>query len=100
MEIINYTEAGKSLKTILDCIADDEDHTAIIREDANDAVITSKRHYNSLIETLYLLSSPKNAQRLNKSIAALREGKFEKHDLIDPEDKYKNIIGRINPLRF
>jgi antitoxin YefM len=83
MKIVNYTEARKNLKTILDRVADDEDYTIIFRRDAEDAVIMSKSHYDSLIETLYLLSSPKNAQRLNESIAALREGKFEEHDLID-----------------
>ena len=83
MEIINYTEARKNLKTVLDRVADDEDYTVIYRRDAEDAVIMSKSHYDSLMETLYLLSSPKNAQRLNESIAALRRGEFEEHDLID-----------------
>ena len=83
MEIINYTEARKNLKTVLDRVADDEDYTVIYRRDAEDAVIMSKSHYDSLMETLHLLSSPKNAQRLNESIAALRRGEFEEHDLID-----------------
>ena len=83
MEIINYTEARKNLKSVLDRVADDEDYTVIFRRDAEDAVIMSKSHYDSLMETLHLLSSPKNAQRLNESIAALRRGEFEEHDLID-----------------
>ncbi|MEY2855811.1 MAG: hypothetical protein RLZZ74_120 [Cyanobacteriota bacterium] len=83
MEIVNYTEARKNLKTILDRVADDENCTIIFRRDAEDAVIMSKSHYDSLMETLYLLRSPKNAQRLNESIAALRAGQIEEHDLID-----------------
>ncbi|MGL5941494.1 MAG: type II toxin-antitoxin system Phd/YefM family antitoxin [Waterburya sp.] len=43
----------------------------------------SKSHYDSIMETLYLLRSPVNAAKLKESIAAVEAGEIEEHDLID-----------------
>ncbi len=83
MNIVNYTEARQNLKQVLDRVSDDRDCTVIVRRNAEDAVIMSKSHYDSLMETMYLLRSPKNAQRLTESIAAHQKGRIEEHDLID-----------------
>ena len=34
-------------------------------------------------ETTYLLQSPKNAQRLAQALEQLKEGKYQKHELIE-----------------
>ena len=44
----------------------------------------SMADFESWKETLYLLSSPANAQRLRESIAELDAGKGTAHELIDP----------------
>ena len=43
----------------------------------------SKSYYDSLMETVYLLSSPANAQHLQEAIAEYQAGKTQEHDLID-----------------
>lgn len=83
MKIVNYTEARNNFKSILDNVAEDRDCTVIVRRDAADAVLMSKAHYDSIMETLYLMRSPKNASRLNESIAAVKAGEIEEHSLID-----------------
>ena len=83
MEIINFSEARNNFKTVLDRVANDKDCTIIVRRDAEDAVLMSKSHYDSLMETFYLLKSPSNAKHLEEAIAEYREGKIEEHDLID-----------------
>ncbi len=83
MEIINFSEARNNFKTVLDRVADDKDCTIIVRRDAEDAVLMSKSHYDSLMETFYLLKSPANAKHLEEAIAEYRAGKTEEHDLID-----------------
>ena len=82
MQVISYSEARNNLKSVLDAVNDNVDITIINRRDAGNAVIMSLDHYNSVMETLYLLQSTANAAHLAKSIAQLREGEVEQHELI------------------
>jgi antitoxin YefM len=43
----------------------------------------SADEYRSLKETVYLLQSPKNAARLRESLAEVREGAVEEHELVE-----------------
>lgn len=75
MRIVTYTEARKNLKAVLDQVVDDADYTIIARRDGEDVVVMSLDHYNSLMETLYLLRSPANAEHLSKSIEQYRKAR-------------------------
>jgi antitoxin YefM len=83
VRIVSYTKARNSLKRILDSVVDDADCTLIVRRDAEDAVLMSLEHYNGLMETLHLLSSPANAAHLQKSIDQHRSGSVSEHALVD-----------------
>ena len=48
------------------------------------AVLMSKGEYDSLIETTYLLRSPKNARRLMNALDQVRAGEVEERGLVDP----------------
>lgn len=86
MRIISFTEARNSLKSVLDGVVNDADTTIITRRDAADAVVMSLDYYNSLMETVYLLRSPANAEHLNKSIAQFKAGKVAGHELMDEDE--------------
>jgi antitoxin YefM len=47
------------------------------------AFLVSADEYRSLKETVYLLQSPRNAERLRQSIAQLRVGDAEPHELAE-----------------
>ncbi|MGV3002215.1 type II toxin-antitoxin system Phd/YefM family antitoxin [Vibrio sp. E150_018] len=83
MKIVSFTEARNSLKTVLDGVVNDADTTVITRRDSEDAVVMSLDYYNSLMETVHLLRSPKNAEHLNRSIEQYRSGKPTERELID-----------------
>lgn len=83
MRIVTYSEARNSLKSVLDAVSEDADVTVISRRDGDDAVVMSFDHYQSLMETMHLLSTPANAAHLVKSIAQHRKGQAKKHKLID-----------------
>lgn len=83
MKIVTFTEARNSLKTVLDDVVKDADTTVITRRDADDAVVMSLDHYNSLMETVYLLRSPANAEHLHRSIQQYRSGETTEHKLED-----------------
>jgi antitoxin YefM len=86
MRIVNFSEARNNLKDIIDQVVADADVTVISRRDAPDAVIMSLDHYNSLIETVHLLSSPANVAHLAHSITQLRAGQAEQRALVEPEE--------------
>ncbi len=82
MRIISFTEARNSLKSVLDQVVNDADCAVITRRDSEDAVVMSLDFFNSLMETVYLLKSPANAEHLRKSTEQFRQGKTEERDLV------------------
>ena len=83
MQVINFSEARKNLKTVIDQVIDDADYTIIARRDAPDAVIMSLDTFNSLMETVHLLKTPANATHLARSIEQYRQGKLTQQGLVD-----------------
>ena len=55
----------------------------VTRTKGEDIVVMSKSDYESMQETLYLLSSKENAKRLFKGIEEYEEGKGIERDLIE-----------------
>jgi antitoxin YefM len=74
MRIITYSEACNSLKSVLDQVANDADITIISRRDGADAIVMSLDHYQSLMETLHLLSTPANAAALARAVQQNSDG--------------------------
>ncbi|WP_201595253.1 type II toxin-antitoxin system Phd/YefM family antitoxin [Psychrobacter vallis] len=89
MKIISFSEAKRDFQAVLDTVIDDADPLIIGRQNDSDAVIMSLAHYNSLMETLYLLKSPANAAHLAESIAQYQAGKTTMHELVYTEDDSK-----------
>ena len=83
MNIINFREARNNFKFVLDTVANDKNCAVIVKRDTEDAVVMSKSYYDSLMETVYLLKSPANAQHLEEAIAEYKAGKTQEHKLID-----------------
>lgn len=82
MRIVSYTEARNSLKSVLDSVEGDADIAIITRRDGGDAVVMSLAQYESMAETLHLLSSPANAAHLAESIAQYKAGKSRRRELV------------------
>ena len=71
MSTIPYQKAQKKLKYLLHQVCENGETIFISKEGGKNAVIISEREYNSLLETIYLTSSPKNAERLFESLRQL-----------------------------
>ncbi|MGP3968423.1 type II toxin-antitoxin system Phd/YefM family antitoxin [Streptomyces sp. 6N223] len=70
---ISASEARKSLFPLIERVNTDHDPVRITSK-AGDAVLMSADDYDSWQETVYLLRSPANAQRLMEAIARDRAG--------------------------
>lgn len=79
----NYSELRTDLKKFLDDVEDNNETLVVKRANGKGAVILSLAEYNSMIETMHLLSSEKNAGRLFKSIKQMKEGKSVSVKLTD-----------------
>lgn len=79
----NYTEFRTDLKKFLDAVEDNNETLIIKRSSGKGAVIISLEEYNSIMETVHLLSSKANADRLYESIKQVEQGKVVKKKLID-----------------
>jgi antitoxin YefM len=82
MRIVSFTEARNGLKSVLDQVVNDADCTVITRRDSEDAVVMSFEYYSSLMETVYLLKSPANAEHLRKSIEQFHQGMVQERELL------------------
>jgi antitoxin YefM len=83
MEQVNYSFFRSNLSSVLDKVNNDHAPVVVTRQNAKAAVVISLEDYNAYEETAYLMSSPKNANRLNKSIQEIENGKLTQHDLVD-----------------
>lgn len=83
MEVINYTTFRLNLKSSLDMVTQDAGTIIINRGKNDNAVLLSLKEYNSMLETIYLMSTEKNLQRLNEAIEREKKGDIETHSLID-----------------
>ena len=78
----NYTEFRLKLKKFLDDVEQNNEILIIKRGTGKGAVMISLNEYNSIMETVHLLSSKANADRLYESIKQMKEGKVVRKDLI------------------
>ena len=85
MEITNYTSFRQSLKSYLDKVFSNHTPLFVTRAKGEDVVVLSKADYDSMLETFYLLKSPKNAVRLAKGLEDYDKGLAKKQDLIGNE---------------
>jgi antitoxin YefM len=79
----NYSEFRNELKYYLDNVEFNNETLIIKRGSGKGTVLISLDEYNSMMETLHLLSSKKNAKRLFESIEQMKTGKRAQHKLIE-----------------
>ena len=71
---ISYSEARNNLASLLDRVTDDCEVAVIKRRGHEDVALISASELSSVLESLYLLRSPRNAQRLMKALKRAEAG--------------------------
>ena len=77
----NFSEFRTKLKMYLDNVEDNNETLIVKRKSGKGTVMISLEEYNSLMETVHLLSSKKNSDRLFESINQMKLGKVVKNDI-------------------
>lgn len=83
MEITTYSNFRQNLKSFMDKVFDMKAPLFVTRSSGEDIVVMSKSDYDGIQETLHLLSSPKNSQRLKEAIDEYNEGGGQARELLD-----------------
>jgi antitoxin YefM len=83
MQVVNYTEFRNNLAKSLNMVNDNSEVVVVSRSKGKNVVVMSLEEYNSIQETLHLVSSKANQKRLDAAIEEMQSGKSLKHDLIE-----------------
>ena len=83
--ITTYTEARQNLESLMDRVIEDRVPVIITRTIGDPVIMLAKAEYDATMETLHLLRSPRNAERLRDAIADIDAGNVVHADLNDGE---------------
>jgi antitoxin YefM len=83
MDAVSYSDLRQHLKAHMDRVCADRAPLLVTRQGGEPVVMLSLAEYESLAETLHLLSNPENAEHLLRSIADAEAGRLVEHDIIE-----------------
>lgn len=81
MQAVFYSKARNNLRDIINKVCDDYDEYIITTKDEKTAVIISYEEYSAMKETMYLLSSRNNRDRLNEAVDQIESSKYKNRDI-------------------
>ena len=72
---MTYTQARANLAKLLDEVSLNKEVVIINRKNAENVAMVSESELSGILETAHLLRSPKNAQRLLKTLLKIQDSK-------------------------
>jgi len=84
-----YTSLRERLASVLDQVSNDQEVVIVRRRGAKDVALIPADELASLMETAYLLRSPRNAKRLLTALRRAKQGKLKP----EPVEKLRREIG-------
>lgn len=93
---ITYAKLRANLGSVLDRVVDDQEVVIVRRKGANDVALISAAELSGILETAYLLRSPRNARRL---FAAMRRAERGQGTVMSPEELRRKfgLLGEESP---
>jgi len=83
MTTTSYTEARNNLAGLIERVKQDRQPITITRNGEDSAVLISAEEFAGMEETIHLLSTPANAERIRQGLADYSDGKTAEHELCD-----------------
>jgi antitoxin YefM len=81
--ITTYSDFRQKMKAYLDEVFKSNTPLFVTRTKGENIVVLSESDYESIMETFYLLKSPKNAERLQRALEQYQQGKGEAKELVE-----------------
>ncbi|MFK7909914.1 MAG: type II toxin-antitoxin system Phd/YefM family antitoxin [Akkermansiaceae bacterium] len=83
MTTLSYTNARNNFASVMKKATDDREPITITRNGHEPVVVISMEEFESMEETLHLLSSRANAERLHHGLSDFESGKMSDHKLAE-----------------
>ncbi len=83
MQITTYTSFRQNLKSFMESVSKTHAPLFVTRANSDDVVVLAKSDYESMQETIHLLSNPNNANRLAMALEEYKQGKGQSKKLIE-----------------
>ena len=81
MSHVTFTELRQNMASYFDRVAEDREPLVVMRANGkSNVVVMSEEEFAGWQETVHLLSSPKNAERLLRSIRDAETGRTSEYD--------------------
>ena len=81
MQAVLYSQARNNLREIINKVCDNFEAFIITTKEKQSVVLISQEEYDSMRETLYLLSSKENRERLLDSVDEIENAVFLKKEI-------------------
>ncbi len=81
MQAVFYSQARNHLRSIINKVCTDFEQFIVTTKDNQSVVIMSSEEYNAIKETMYLLSSKQNRERLLDAVEQIEQMKFTKQEI-------------------
>ncbi|XWW46269.1 type II toxin-antitoxin system prevent-host-death family antitoxin [Fibrella sp. USSR17] len=85
MQEVSLSDFRQNLREKLDAVVNDADVVVVNQSNNKHVVVISLDESNSWQETLHVLSSERNRQRLAVAVSRTKQGYYDSHELIDDE---------------
>jgi antitoxin YefM len=87
VKVMSMSESRANYAATLDSVVNDQEEVVITRPGGENVVMLPQREYESMRETLYLMSSPVNRQRISRAVEQLDGGQGQVRELIDADEE-------------
>lgn len=85
MALVSFTDLRQNMASHFDRVTEDREPLIVTRQGGKgNLVVMSEDEFEGWQETVHLLSSPKNAERLLASIQQVRAGATRERELLAP----------------
>ena len=81
MQAVLYSQARNNLRDIINKVCNNFEQFIITTKEKQSVVLISQDEYNSMKETIYLLSSKNNRDRLTSAVEQIENSKFIKKEI-------------------
>jgi antitoxin YefM len=98
---VSFQECNTHFSSIFERVSKNHEVISVQKEPEQAVVILDAQEYNSLVETLHLLSNPANAERLREGISQHKQdsARSEKQPSSHDEKGIENLFGMVKADR-